>query len=102
MKYAKGRRAWGECDRCGQRYDLVDLKAQYINGFDSGLKVCPSCMDIDHEQLRTERLRTDDAVALRDARPEKGLAASRAFFGFDPLTGIHLTIKIGKVTVTTT
>ena len=101
MKYAKGAKAFGFCDRCGQRYDLVDLKVQIVNGYNSGLKVCPPCMDIDHEQLRTEQIKTDDAIALRDPRPDKELVASRAFFGFNPVTGNQPKVAIGKVTVTT-
>ena len=101
MKYARGRLAFGFCDRCDCRWDLGELRPQYINGYDSGLRVCPDCMDIDHEQLRTYEIETADAISLENPRPDKGLAASRAFAGFNPVIGLMPTVKIGKVTVTT-
>lgn len=100
--YARGKLAYGFCDRCGQRYPIAALKYQIIDGFRSSLLVCRDDMDIDHEQLRTETVRTDDAIGLRDPRPDLTLAESRAFFGFNPVAPFTLTASLGAPTVTTT
>lgn len=100
--FAKGLKAFGFCDRCGFRYNLSELKEQYINLQASGLMVCKSCMDIDHEQLRTEQLPGADAIALARPRPDNGLTESRNFWGWNPIRGLPITLHVGRVTVTTT
>ena len=57
MSYAAGKRAFGFCDRCGLRYDLKKLKYQFIDQTNSNLRVCPECLDIDHEQLQVGKKR---------------------------------------------
>ena len=69
--FAVGARAWALCDRCGQRYFLRELKRQMIDQKDSGLLVCPECMDIDHEQLRLGKTPIYDPQALRNPRPDQ-------------------------------
>lgn len=69
-RYARGSRALGICDRCGQTKKLSTLRVQVIDSQPSGLRVCPSCMDIDHEQLRLSKVRADDAITLRHPRPD--------------------------------
>jgi len=59
------------------RYDLHELKVQMIDQKPSGLKVCPECMDIDHEQLQLGKFRIWDPEALKDPRPDTSLASSR-------------------------
>ncbi len=100
--FAKGTRAKGVCDRCGFTYKLHELMYQWIDGFKSSLRVCEECLDIDHEQLRTESADTNDAIALRDPRPVQNLDVERAFFGWDPLAGEIIRVSVGTVTVTTT
>ena len=100
-KFAAGKHALGICDRCGLTYKLLRLHFQYIDGFQSSLRVCSDCMDIDHEQLRTENIKTDDAITLRDARPDRDLASQRALFGWNPIAGDSLVAHIGSVKVST-
>lgn len=42
MKYARGDRAWGRCQRCGDRKLLSDLSS---DGYEKGLMVCGPCWD---------------------------------------------------------
>lgn len=95
--FAQGKRAFGFCDRCDQRYLLSELQWQWVNRQQTGLRVCPTCMDIDHEQLRTDELPGGDAIALRDPRPDKNLSDSRGLFGWNPVLGMEMSASAGKV-----
>lgn len=61
--YAYGKRAWGICDQCGQRYLLNNLFTQW-----NALKVCKECYDPKHPQLEPRR-NVSDAIALYQPRP---------------------------------
>jgi hypothetical protein len=61
--YAAGKRAWGACDRCGQRFLLNNLKKEWQN-----LKVCVFCYEAKHPQLEPRR-NVSDAIALYEPRP---------------------------------
>jgi hypothetical protein len=61
--YAAGKKAWGACDRCGQRFLLNDLKKEWQN-----LKVCVFCYESKHPQLEPRR-NVSDAIALYEPRP---------------------------------
>jgi len=64
--YAKGKKAFGFCDRCGFRYDLRDLKSETVNLVSTNLLVCEECWDPDHPQNMLGRIRYDDPQALRN------------------------------------
>jgi hypothetical protein len=61
--YAAGKKAWGLCDRCGQRFLLNTLMVEWQN-----LKVCRFCYEPKHPQLEPRR-NVSDAVALYQPRP---------------------------------
>lgn len=64
-KYARGIKAWGECQRCGKRLKLQDML------FDEQipeLRVCSECKDPKHPQDFLQAL--DDPVALWRPAPE--------------------------------
>lgn len=69
--YASDANAKGQCDRCGHIYRLNELKYQTVNRQVTRLRVCDSCMDIDHEQLRLGEVDANDPQKLRDPRPFK-------------------------------
>ena len=100
--YARGKLAWGECDRCSFRYPLAKLYYEVYDGKRNGLRVCKTCLDIDHEQLRLDEVDTSEAISLRDPRPPKNVLQSRSIFGFNPVVGKQLTVRLGTVQVTTT
>ena len=64
MSFAAGKKAYGICDICGQRYRLNQLKKQW-----DGLKVCPQDYSPKHPQLQP-RPQPADPEALRDPRPD--------------------------------
>lgn len=100
--FASGRRALAFCDRCGGKYDYTDLKFQVVNQVVTGLRVCPDCLDEDHPQLQLGKFPVYDPQALRYARPDLSLVASRSIvWGFNPVVGFGAATSLGTVTVTT-
>lgn len=79
-KFSSGKYAWGLCDVCGFRYRLLDLRWQFIRGQKTGTLACPTCDDPDHPQNYLDKAVTVDPQALRDARPQIDLEASRRLF----------------------
>lgn len=68
-QYASERYSLGECDRCGQTFPLKELKFQVIRMKITNLRVCASCLDIDHPQYKLGTLKVFDPQALQDPRP---------------------------------
>jgi hypothetical protein len=80
QKFASAKYAWGNCDICGIRYKLRDLKPTTVRGKKTGLLVCPTDWDPDVPLNFLDRYVVADAQALRNARPDTGLAASRTMY----------------------
>ena len=126
-RYAAGKRAIADCDRCGQTFLLTILKTEIIKTKKYDLLVCPACWDPDHPQLQLGMWPVDDPQALRNPRPDRsyqvsGLLAdgelgggSRIFqWGWNPVGGsraddaeltpnsLVLAVELGTVTVSVT
>ena len=126
-RFASGKFAIAQCDRCDQRFKLSILKTEIIKTKQYNLLVCPPCWDPDHPQLQLGMWPVDDPQALRNPRPDRsyvisGLLAdgelgggSRIFqWGWNPVGGsqandagltpnyLVLAVELGTVTVTTT
>jgi hypothetical protein len=69
-KYASGKWAIAECDRCGQQYKLKELKKQVLKTKLYNIKVCPSCWDPDQPQLQLGMYPVSDPQAIREPRPD--------------------------------
>jgi len=69
-KYASGKNSIAECDRCGQRYMLKELKKQVLKTKLYNIKVCPSCWDPDQPQLQLGMYPVNDPQAVREPRPD--------------------------------
>ena len=69
-RYASGKNAIAECDRCGQRFKLKILKTEIIKTKEYNLLVCPECWDPDHPQLQLGMYPVDDPQALRNPRTD--------------------------------
>ena len=69
-KYASGKYAIAECDRCAQRYKLKELKKEVIKTKLYQIKVCPSCWDPDQPQLSLGLYPVNDPQAVREPRPD--------------------------------
>jgi len=126
-KFASGKWAIAECDRCGQRYKLKELRNQVVKTKLFQVKVCPTCWDPDHPQLQLGMYPVNDPQAVRDPRPDVSYevsgvgpdgspeGGSRIFqWGWNPVGGasffdaaltpnnLVLAVQIGTVAVTTT
>ena len=69
-RFASGKNAIAECDRCGMRYKLTQLKKEVIKTKTYNLLVCPTCWDPDQPQLQLGMYPVDDPQGLRDPRPD--------------------------------
>jgi hypothetical protein len=126
-KYASGKNSIAECDRCGFRYKLKELKKEVVKTHLFNIKVCPSCWSPDQPQLQLGLYPVNDPQAVREPRPDVSYYASginndgypddgsRQFqWGWNPVGGsrnfdaeltpndLVLNIQIGTVTVSTT
>jgi len=75
-RFASGKNAIAECDRCGQRYKLKVLKREVIKTKNYELLVCPTCWDPDHPQLQLGMYPVDDPQGLRNPRPDRSYRQS--------------------------
>jgi hypothetical protein len=126
-KFASGKYSIAECDRCGQRYKLSQLKKEVIKTKLFQIKVCPSCWDPDQPQLSLGLYPVNDPQAVREPRPDTSYqvsgnladgyngGGSRIFqWGWNPVGGasgvdsaltpnnLALTVSLGTVTVSVT
>ena len=102
MSYARGKYAFGYCDKTGFRYPLADLVWEYKDGQKTGMRVGKDVVDPDHPQNFLGRLKINDPQSLLNPRPDTSLEASRGLFGWRPV-GNPLTYMVGSVgTVTVT
>jgi hypothetical protein len=69
-KYASGKHSIAECDRCGQRYMLKELRKQVLKTKLYNVKVCPSCWDPDQPQLQLGMYPVNDPQAVEEPRPD--------------------------------
>jgi hypothetical protein len=125
-RFASGKYAIAECDRCGQRYKLKQLKKLVVKQQVKNILVCPECWEPDQPQLSLGLYPVDDPQALRNPRPDvtyqvSGLdvegdasGGSRIFqWGWNPVGGSRLfdteltpnnliaSVQLGTVTVIT-
>jgi len=75
-KYASGKHSIAECDRCGQRFKLVDLKKLVIKTKQVSIKVCSECWEPDQPQLQLGMYPVNDPQAVREPRPDTSYYAS--------------------------
>lgn len=69
-RFASGKYAIAECDRCAGRYKLKELKTQILKQRPFKIKVCPTCWDPDQPQLSLGEYPVDDPQAVREPRPD--------------------------------
>ena len=83
-RFASGKHAISECDRCGFRYKLKELKKLTIKTKQVNILVCPTCWEPDQPQLQLGMYPVDDPQALRNPRRDNSYYQS----GY---SGLHLT-----------
>lgn len=74
--YASGKYSIAECDRCGQRFMLKQLKKEIIKTRIFNIKVCPECWDPDQPQLSLGLYPVYDPQAVREPRPDTSYQVS--------------------------
>lgn len=87
-RFASGKFAIAECDRCGQRYKLKQLRKLVIKQKQVSIKVCPECWEPDQPQLSLGMYPVNDPQALREPRPDTSYYQSG-------LNGLQLTNNVG-------
>ena len=126
-QFSSGKYAIAECDRCGQRYMLKELKKLTIKTKLVSIKVCPECWEPDQPQLQLGMYPVNDPQAIRNPRPDVSYVTSGVGddgypsggsriiqWGWNPVGGsrefdaaltpnnLALTISIGTVTIAVT
>lgn len=93
-RWASARNSIAECDRCGFRYKLTELKQLVIKTKNVNIKVCPTCWEPDQPQLQLGLYPVNDPQAVRDPRPDtsyyesgnNGAGGSRVYqWGWNPV-----------------
>jgi hypothetical protein len=67
-RFSSGKHSIAECDRCGQRYKLKQLKELVIKTKRVNILVCPECWEPDHPQLQLGMYPVEDPQAVRNPR----------------------------------
>jgi len=83
-RFSSGKNSIAECDRCGFRFKLKDLKKLTIKTKQVQIKVCRECWEPDQPQLQLGMYPVDDPQAVREPRPDNSYYQS----GY---TGLQLT-----------
>ena len=113
-RFASSKNAIAECDICGFRYKLHELRSLIQKDKVTNIMACPTCWNEDHPQNKLGMYPVDDPQAIRNPRPDfAGYAQSRAQIvvinasgGINPageqeISPIISAGVIGQVTVTT-
>jgi hypothetical protein len=125
--FASGSKAIAECDRCGFRYKLKELRSLIIKTKNVNILVCPECWEEDQPQLQLGMYPVNDPQAIRNPRPDTSYVTSGVGddgypsggsriiqWGWNPVGGsrqfdaaltpnnLALTVSIGTVTIAVT
>ena len=124
-RFSSGKNAIAQCDRCGFRFKLKELKSEVVKTKLYNVRVCPSCWDPDHPQLQLGMYPVEDPQAVRNPRPDTTYitagvgpdgeltGGSRVFeWGWGPVGGsrnggvtpnnLIIQVQLGTVAVVTT
>jgi hypothetical protein len=100
-RFASGKNAIAQCDRCDGRYKLKELRREVIKGRNFDLLVCKECWDPDHPQLHLGEFPVDDPQGLRNPRPDRsyqisGLSGLQLVDTTSPNTNAQGTLEAGS------
>jgi hypothetical protein len=126
-RFSSGKYSIAECDRCGMRFKLTDLRREVVKTKNYELLVCGPCWDPDHPQLQLGMYPVDDPQGVRNPRPDRSYIASGLLvdglpgegsrnlqWGWAPVGGasffddaltpnnLALSVEIGTVSIVTT
>ena len=89
-KYASAKNSIAQCDRCGFRFKLKQLKRLVIKTKNVNILVCPECWEPDQPQLSLGLYPVNDPQAVRNPRPDLGYYQSG-------LNGLQTIIQTGPL-----
>jgi hypothetical protein len=69
-KFASAKNSIAQCDRCGFRFKLKQLKTLVIKTKNVNILVCPECWEPDQPQLLLGMTPISDPQAVRNPRPD--------------------------------
>ena len=75
-RFASGKNAIAECDRCGFHFKLTKLKREVVKTKNYELLVCGPCWDPDQPQLQLGMYPVDDPQGIRNPRPDRSYLIS--------------------------
>ena len=75
-RFSSGKNSIAECDRCGFRFKLTQLKREVVKTKNYELLVCGPCWDPDHPQLQLGMYPVDDPQGVRNPRPDRSYVSS--------------------------
>lgn len=75
-RFASGKNAIAQCDRCNFRFKLKILRREIIKTKNYELLVCPQCWDPDQPQLQLGMYPVDDPQGIRNPRPDNSYRQS--------------------------
>jgi hypothetical protein len=70
-QFSSGKHSIAECDVCGFRYKLTELKPLVIKTKQVNILACPTCWDPDHPQLQLGMYPVEDPQAVRNPRRDQ-------------------------------
>jgi hypothetical protein len=85
-RFSSAKNSIAECDRCGFRYKLKELKKLTIKTKQVTIKVCPTCWEPDQPQLQLGMYPVQDPQAVREPRRDNSYLQA----GY---TGLQLTVN---------
>ena len=74
--FASARNSIAECDRCGFRYKLTELKPLTIKTKITNILVCQTCWEPDQPQLQLGMYPINDPQAVRNPRSDNSYVTS--------------------------
>tara|TARA_R110001592_G_scaffold308209_1_gene582207 strand:+ start:927 stop:1274 length:348 start_codon:yes stop_codon:yes gene_type:complete len=111
-RFASATKTIAECDVCGFRYKLKELRNIVTKGKDTNIKACRECWSGDHPQNKLGEFPVNDPQAIRNPRPDfAGYGSSRNIqWGWNPvgdgnnlyglsINNLEMVASIGDVTV---
>ena len=69
-RFSSAKNSIAECDRCGFRYKLTDLRKLVIKTKVTNIKVCPQCWELEQPQLQIGMFPVNDPQAVMEPRPD--------------------------------
>ena len=97
-KFASSKQAIAECDICGFRYKLRQLKELIVKDTPTQILACKECWNPIHPQLKLGTFPVEDPQAIRNPRPDfTGYAQSRAQVRL--LAGLPMQARLGVLNV---